>query len=120
MKNSDTPVLLDDVTQLADPGAISVILGDGIKRRDYLVVRYGGNITVYENACPHQGTPLETLAGRFFNHDQTRLLCSTHGAEFRIDDGVCTKGPCEGKALTRVEFLITDGAILLRSNEWAE
>jgi len=63
MKNSDGPVLLDDVNQLANPGAISVIVGEGTSRHDYLVVRYNGAVRVYENACPHQGTPLETLAG---------------------------------------------------------
>ncbi len=120
MKNSETPILLGDLNQLADPGAISVIVGDGTKRRDYLVVQNAGAIQVYENACPHQGTPLETLAGRFFNHDQTRLLCSTHGAEFRIGDGICTKGPCEGKSLICVEFIIADGAIFLHPVDGAE
>ncbi len=113
MKNSDALILLCDTSQLTDPGATSVVAGDGTSRRDYLIVRHCGTIAVYENACPHQGTPLETLAGRFFNHDRTRLLCSTHGAEFQINDGVCTKGPCEGKALKRVEFSVKGTALYL-------
>ena len=106
--------------RIADPGAISIVLGEGTARRDYIVVRFDGKVHVYENACPHQGTPLETLSGRFFNHDQTRLLCSTHGAEFRVSNGVCTKGPCQGKALRCVDFSISDGAILMHPDHRAD
>ncbi len=106
-------LLLGNSNMLADPGAVSVIIGEGTDRRDYLIVRYKGEISVFENSCPHQGTPLETLAGKFFNRDQTQLLCSTHGAEFRVKDGVCTIGPCKGKKLKAAPFRLEGAALYL-------
>ncbi|MBL4759017.1 MAG: Rieske 2Fe-2S domain-containing protein [Rhizobiales bacterium] len=104
-------LLLADIYILDDPGAVSVIIGEGTNRHDYLVVRFEGEISVFENACPHQGTPLETLAGKFFNRDQTQLLCSTHGAEFEIETGFCTIGPCKGEKLRAAPFRL-EGATL--------
>ena len=29
-------------------------------------------------------------------------MCGTHGARYRLDDGMCVEGPCLGKALESV------------------
>lgn len=110
---SRKPLLHRD--DLDDPGAVSVVRGEGVERVDILVIRIGNTIRAYENACPHQGTPLETFDGRFFTTDQNRLLCSTHGAEFRFEDGHCVKGPCIGRALTAIPvFVGENGAVWQR------
>jgi len=99
---------------LDDPGAVSVVRGAGADRMDVLLLRNGGTVSAFLNACPHQGTPLETFDGRFFTSDKQRLLCSTHGAEFRLEDGHCLHGPCQGRALTPVPISVDDtGAIRL-------
>ena len=99
---------------LADPGAISVIRGAGVNRVDVLIVCNKGQLIAYLNACPHQGTPLETFDGHFFSVNHAHLLCSTHGAEFRVGDGLCIKGPCKGQALTPIRIFVDDeGAIFL-------
>ena len=70
---------------------------------DVIFVRRRGVLYAYENRCPHQGTPLETFPDKFLNGDGSLLICSTHGARFRVEDGVCVRGPCIGarlKALT--------------------
>jgi nitrite reductase/ring-hydroxylating ferredoxin subunit len=51
------------------------------------------------NRCQHQGTPLETFPDRFLDQTGELLICSTHGARFRVRDGACVKGPCEGASL---------------------
>lgn len=110
-KPSDGLVHLDD---LNDPGAVSIVCGDGKERVDILIVRAGNSITAFENACPHQGTPLETFDGRFFTQDQRHLLCSTHGAEFRLADGFCVKGPCKDRSLRAIPaFIDEDGFVKL-------
>lgn len=78
------------------------VVGEGIGRQDIVLVRRGGVLRAYLNACPHQGTPLETFPDRFLNEDGSLLICSTHGARFRVEDGFCVSGPCEGKSLRAV------------------
>lgn len=78
------------------------VVGEGAARLDIVVVRRGGVLRAYVNSCPHQGTPLETLPDRFLSQDGSLFVCSTHGARFRVGDGVCISGPCLGKALKAI------------------
>jgi nitrite reductase/ring-hydroxylating ferredoxin subunit len=41
---------------------------------------------------------------QFLSDDGRFIVCSTHGALFRIEDGHCLDGPCVGQALERVEI----------------
>jgi len=74
-------------------------------------VRYGGVIHVYVNSCPHLGVPLDWLPDRFLSADGTHIICATHGALFRIIDGVCVQGPCTGDALEPVLIQVKDGVV---------
>ena len=74
-------------------------------------VRQGDAVHVYVNACPHIGTPLDWVPDRFLSHDGSRIICATHGAEFRITDGECLRGPCFGDRLEPVAIEIKDGTI---------
>lgn len=102
------------IDDIADPGAKGFEFGHGAHRFELVAVRKGGQIRVYINACPHQGTPLETFPDRFLTRDGSRLLCSTHGAEFRLEDGRCLKGPCQGQTLKPVSSSIEDGVLLIQ------
>jgi naringenin degradation protein FdeD len=74
-------------------------------------VRQGEAVFVYVNSCPHIGTPLDWMPDRFLSVDGSRIVCATHGAEFRISDGECLRGPCFGERLERVVIQIKDGII---------
>ena len=74
-------------------------------------VRQGSAIFVYVNSCPHIGTPLDWMPDRFLSADGSRIVCATHGAEFRISDGECLRGPCFGERLEPVVTHIKDGTI---------
>lgn len=76
-------------------------------------VRRGDAVYAYVNSCPHIGVPLDWSPDRFLNADATRIICATHGAEFRIEDGMCLRGPCQGEALEPVMIQIKDGAIFV-------
>ena len=100
------------VTDIADPGAISVVVGADLNRADIVVLRHGDDIRAYVNSCPHAGTPLETFDGRFFDADDPGILvCSTHGARFRRQDGFCISGPCQGLSLRPVPVRLRDGRV---------
>lgn len=70
-----------------------------------------GLVRAYLNRCPHQFTPLEIMPGRFLDRENKHLLCATHGATFRINDGFCLSGPCAGQALTEIPVMLKDGAL---------
>jgi nitrite reductase/ring-hydroxylating ferredoxin subunit len=76
-------------------------------------VRQGDTVHVYVNSCPHLGTPLDFVPDRFLSADGSRIVCATHGAEFRIADGECLQGPCRGDRLEPVMIQIKDGTVLV-------
>ncbi len=76
-------------------------------------VRQGDAVFVYVNACPHLGVSLDWTPDRFLSADGRLIVCATHGAEFRIADGECLRGPCFGERLEPVMMQIKDGVILV-------
>ncbi len=76
-------------------------------------VRQGDDVRVYVNSCPHIGAPLDWAPGRFLSMDGTRIICAIHGAEFTLDEGLCTAGPCLGDRLEAVMIQIKDGVLLV-------
>lgn len=92
--------------------------GGGWGRCGFLV-RRGDAVHAYRNECPHAGNRLEWKPDAFLTKDRRLIMCSVHGANFRIHDGLCVAGPCMGRVLTalevgysgdRVEVLVEDGA----------
>jgi nitrite reductase/ring-hydroxylating ferredoxin subunit len=76
-------------------------------------VRRADAVHVYVNSCPHLGLPLDWMPDRFLSADGSRIVCATHGAEFRIADGACLQGPCRGDRLEPVVVQIEDGILLV-------
>jgi nitrite reductase/ring-hydroxylating ferredoxin subunit len=109
----DERPILCSLEDIPDPGAISVLVGQGPRALDVIIARRGANVIAFHNTCPHQGTPLETFPGRFLDEEASHLVCSTHGARFRFDDGVCVWGPCEGDRLTSISIDVENGAVRL-------
>jgi nitrite reductase/ring-hydroxylating ferredoxin subunit len=84
-----------------------------------VAVRRGGVVFVYLNTCPHIGTSLNLLPDRFLSADGARFVCATHGAEFRVEDGLCLAGPCQGDRLTPVPARVEDGVVLVAATAGA-
>jgi nitrite reductase/ring-hydroxylating ferredoxin subunit len=76
-------------------------------------VRRGERVFVYVNSCPHVGLPLEPVPDRFLDTKRQFIICSAHGARFRIEDGVCFTGPCIGEALEAVPVRVEDGQLIV-------
>lgn len=73
-----------------------------------LVVRRGGRLHAYADACPHHGTPMAWRKDAYLDAGGTHIVCAAHGALFEIDTGVCTLGPCLGDRLTPVALTVND------------
>lgn len=65
-------------------------------------IRRGAQVFVYVNSCPHIGLPLDPAPDRFLDAKRSAIICAAHGARFRIEDGLCTSGPCYGESLEAV------------------
>jgi nitrite reductase/ring-hydroxylating ferredoxin subunit len=100
------------VTDIPDNGAKGFPGPEGCFT-GYVAVRQGDAVHVYENACPHIGTPLDWTPDRFLSADGRHLICATHGAQFTPETGLCISGPCRGDSLTRIATVIQDGLVLV-------
>jgi nitrite reductase/ring-hydroxylating ferredoxin subunit len=104
-----TPLCRADA--IGDNQARNFIFGSGGERFEMFVARAANGLFAYVNECPHTGTTLDFLPNRFFTQDKKLLLCSTHGARFRINDGACVAGPCVGRGLIAVPVEVVVGEI---------
>lgn len=77
------------------------------------VVRQGDRIRGYVNRCPHRGTPLNWVPDHFLDREARHIVCATHGAVFRVDDGACLAGPCTGESLERVQLEVRAEIVFL-------
>jgi nitrite reductase/ring-hydroxylating ferredoxin subunit len=89
---------------------------DGCAHGLFAVHHFRDGILLYVNACPHLGVPLDWLPDQFLTLDGTRIICATHGAEFRISDGYCVRGPCRGESLTKVPSTVVNNVIMVRAD----
>jgi len=91
-----------------------------------LVVRdLAGVARAYLNRCRHLPIPLSftrptghgqalyVASHEFLTRDNQALECKTHGARYRLDDGMCFEGPCTGRALMALELVVEDDALYL-------
>jgi nitrite reductase/ring-hydroxylating ferredoxin subunit len=82
---------------------------------EVLVLLRDGDVLVFENRCPHIGTPLNLVPDHFLDGAGEEVVCSTHGARFRLPDGHCVSGPCEGDALQRIQARVEGGGVWLEA-----
>jgi nitrite reductase/ring-hydroxylating ferredoxin subunit len=102
--------LLLHMADLSDAEARAVDFRSGDALFSIVFVRRGDLVVAYENDCPHARQPMERPDGRVVMLERKFLVCSAHGASFRIEDGVCVGGPAKG-GLTPFPTHIRDGAI---------
>ncbi len=76
-----------------------VWMPEGALATSVLVGRCDGEVRAYANVCRHRPFPLDQGGSGVMALDERHLVCHTHGALYRPDDGVCVEGPCEGAAL---------------------
>ena len=78
------------------------------------ITQRDGSFYAYQNVCPHLQVELEFLENQFLDQDQEFIQCSTHGALFEVETGLCISGPCQGDTLEKVNIKVhSDGGIYL-------
>lgn len=97
------------LADIADPGSKGFMYRAGEKLFLGFVVRLGDEVFGYVDRCPHTGLPLAPVPDRYLTRESDLILCGSHGALFRIGDGLCVAGPCAGRVLWRWPVRI-DGA----------
>jgi nitrite reductase/ring-hydroxylating ferredoxin subunit len=99
---------IDDITEGKSKGFET-------DRYHVFVVKKDDELFVYHNSCPHLGINLEWQEDQFLDPDGSLIQCSTHGAIFEINSGLCISGPCIHESLAPVPFEITaDGNVVLQ------
>ena len=78
---------------------------------DVFAVKKQGRLYLYRNKCPHFHVPLNWEPDRFLDNSGDLIQCSTHGALFAIEDGLCLQGPCPGERLEAIPFELRNGII---------
>ena len=78
---------------------------------DIFIVRSAAGVVGYRNHCPHTGGPLDWVPDQFLNPEGDLVQCATHHALFRIDDGLCVRGPCAGRSLQPVRLEVVGDRI---------
>jgi nitrite reductase/ring-hydroxylating ferredoxin subunit len=77
------------------------------KLLDGFVIKHREGYSAYQNVCAHIPVALDYDDGDFYSDTLGRIVCKTHGATFRSEDGFCDSGPCAGQSLIRFALEVT-------------
>lgn len=109
------PARLVTVCALEDllaTGARGFAIGEGDwPLRGFVLRDASGGVHAYVDQCPHAGHALALKEHAFLTPDGAYIKCSSHGALFERDTGLCVAGPCAGRRLQRLEVSL-DGDLV--------
>lgn len=100
--SNDNKTLLTDLNKLT-AHKVSVVEAKG---QSIVLARVGDNVKAYVNNCPHANVPLNSMYKIEIDPRELTLKCSVHDAFFRVEDGVCVRGPCQNQALKAVAIIV--------------
>ena len=98
-----------DLAQAAEDGTTCLEV-DGFP---ILLLRHGGELRAFVNACPHQYLPLDHKSDRLLSADGTRIRCSNHSAGFDALTGEGVEGLGLGACLDPVPVSISRGQVII-------
>ena len=104
------------LADLEESGSRGFTVGGGDWPLRGFVVRCGNEVRGYVNHCPHAGHPLDLRPHRFLTPDRTLILCSSHGALFEKEAGLCLAGPCAGTRLRAVPLELVGDFVLIAAD----
>jgi nitrite reductase/ring-hydroxylating ferredoxin subunit len=86
------------------PGETRVLKVEaGERPQEIILARTELGFRAYQNRCRHLPVSLDWGDGEVLDESGDLLQCRTHGALYRIEDGLCVAGPCKGHTLIPVE-----------------
>jgi nitrite reductase/ring-hydroxylating ferredoxin subunit len=111
-------VVAGSLAELEAEGVLVVPLAPDMsgRPREAIVVLDGeGAPRAYMNLCRHLPIPLDGGSRQFLIDGQ--LQCGTHGARYRLHDGLCVSGPCRGASLFALAVEVIAGLIFVREEQ---
>ena len=90
-----------NISQPDEGQAVSFSYSRSGHQESGFAIRFEGHHYAYQNRCPHAGSSLDWVPGRFFSEDGSMLTCQTHGACFDPASGK----PMHGPAMAGLEAL---------------
>jgi len=109
----DVTRVLCSLAELEAAGSRGFTVGEGDWPLRGFVVRTTKGVAAYVNTCPHAGHPLNFRPDKFLTPDRNLILCSSHGALFTRDEGLCIAGPCPAQSLRHVPVEVVGEYVLL-------
>lgn len=113
MSDIDLERVICRLSDIEDPGTRGFTIGRGDWPLRGFVVRTDDSVRGYVNRCPHAGHPLNLQPHWFLTPGRELILCSSHGALFDRQTGLCIAGPCGGQSLTSVPLEVEAGYVML-------
>lgn len=105
--------VLAPLDKIPDGGSSEFCFGAGINQWRMFVLRREARVYGYLNLCPHYSMPLNHRDNEFMSRDGSKIMCRQHLALFRVEDGACMGGACDGRSLDRVPLQIENGQIVI-------
>lgn len=105
--------VLAPLTEIPDGGSREFSFGAGINLWRMFVLRRVERVYGYLNLCPHYSMPLNHRDNEFMSRDGSMIMCRQHLALFRVEDGACAGGACDGRSLDRIPLQIQDGMVVI-------
>ncbi|MEM6960192.1 MAG: Rieske 2Fe-2S domain-containing protein [Myxococcota bacterium] len=116
LDHSTKSVPLSEVDRLGVAPVELAIDAQGHRRQALVVRDTLGVPRAYLNRCKHIPVPLDGFQGDALHEDKRHLICFTHGALYRLHDGMCVAGPCVDEALESIPFVIRAGVVLIQDS----
>lgn len=104
-------MLLCNINELEENQARG--FGPDEDHQEIILVKRDNQVYAYKNSCPHTGVNLNWLPDQFMDMDEHYLTCSVHGALFKVEDGLCVRGPCANQHLTSLKIRIENSQVFL-------
>jgi len=102
---------LCSAAEVPDGQGREIVFGEGKDAFRVVVFRTGEKVIAYHNCCPHFSLPLNYEPDKFHVFDGDVLMCAHHVAMFRLEDGECFDGPCQGSRLTSIAIRNRNGQL---------
>lgn len=96
--------LIPNTQNLSEGQALNI----KVEKYDFLITKQQGQIIAYQNNCPHQNKPLNTMTEKALDDGGDYLKCH-HGALLSPQNGSCITGLCQGSHLKRATVGIEKG-----------
>jgi nitrite reductase/ring-hydroxylating ferredoxin subunit len=109
--------LLMASVELAEGEARIIQIEDGERTEEVILVRTSSGCRGYFNRCRHLPISLDWGDGEVLHESGKLFLCRNHGALFRLADGLCVSGPCQGLSLLSVDIEERAEGIYLSENQ---